>query len=269
MGNETSFEHLQAESHGEGHDYTPGSPHLSHAPLRDRIRREIRTAIEATMAAKGSCRVLEVGAGHGTFSQVAAGLGATAVITEMSDASAAELRQRFADAPNITVLHDADGDQIFTLDPGFDLALYISVIHHIPDYLGHIARVVDLLAPDANVITYQDPTWYPRRRKVDHWGERAGYLSWRVTQGNLLRGVATTRRRISGVLDESNASDMVEYHVVRQGVDQNAIVNLLRPQFDAVRLHTYWSSQGGLQHRFGERLGLANTFSITATGKLA
>jgi SAM-dependent methyltransferase len=267
MSGGSSFEALQGAGHGEDHDYTPGSPHLAHAPLRDRISDDIRASIQATLATKGSCRVLEVGAGHGTFSQIAANLGAQATITEMSEASAAELRRRFAGRPGITVVHDHDGAQVFDLEPGFDLALYISVIHHIPDYLDHLSRVVDLLAPGAAMITYQDPTWYPRRHRRDHWGERAAYLSWRVTQGNLLRGATTTARRLRGVLDESNPSDMVEYHVVRHGVDQDAIMALLTPRFDAVTLHTYWSSQGGVQHRLGQRLGLRNTFGILASGK--
>jgi hypothetical protein len=60
---------------------------------------------------------------------------------------------------------------------------------------------------------------------------------------------------------------MVEYHVVRNGVDQDALVALLEPLFTDVRLRTYWSTQSKLLQRVGERTRWRSDFSIVATGR--
>jgi hypothetical protein len=58
---------------------------------------------------------------------------------------------------------------------------------------------------------------------------------------------------------------MVEYHVVRDGVDEQAIVDLLAPMFERVELFTYWSTQSRAAQAIGRRLGLVNTFGVAAT----
>lgn len=267
MESKARWQDLQSSSHGEGFDYVPGSPHLNHPELRNHILDQIGTAIKRQFDLRGRCRVLEIGAGHGTFSQVAASLGAEATITEMSHASANELRRRFAGAKNITVLHDADGEAVFERPDEFDLVLYISVIHHIPDYIRHIQKVVEKLSVGADVVTFQDPTWFPRRRKVDHYADKVAYLTWRLTQGNITQGLSSMARRARGIYDESNASDMVEYHVVRQGVDEQALLDLFKQKFEEVALRTYWSSQGRVQQRLGSYAKVGNTFGLTARSR--
>ena len=46
------------------------------------------------------------------------------------------------------------------------------------------------------------------------------YYLWRLTQGHWLHGFADHLRRLRGILDETKIADMVEYHVVRDGVDE-------------------------------------------------
>jgi len=57
---------------------------------------------------------------------------------------------------------------------------------------------------------------------------------------------------------------MVEYHVVRDGVDQDAIARLLAPRFASVDVTRYWSSHASVFQRAGERLGMSNTFAVRA-----
>ena len=59
---------------------------------------------------------------------------------------------------------------------------------------------------------------------------------------------------------------MVEYHVVRDGVDEQAVTAAIRDRFDEVTLLPYWSNQLGPMQPVGNRLGLANTFGVLATG---
>jgi protein-L-isoaspartate O-methyltransferase len=55
------------------------------------------------------CRVLEIGAGHGMFTDYLVGLGAEVWVTEMSKASADLLRSRFAGHDGVHVMYDEDG----------------------------------------------------------------------------------------------------------------------------------------------------------------
>jgi len=171
----------------------------------------------------GRCRILEVGGGHGTFTEQLAALGAEVTVSEISKASAEVLSRRFHRARGISVFYDPDGEAIFTLDADFDLVLCISVLHHIPDYLRFAERLTLLLRPGGALAAYQDPDWYPRRARRDHSADCLAYYGGRVTQGNLLAGMATVLRRFRGGLNETLPADMTEYHVVRQGVDDLAL----------------------------------------------
>lgn len=250
----------QDAAHGLGHDYDLGSPHLRHPQLRGMVEDRLAALVART---PGRCRVLEVGAGHGTFTRCLLAAGAEVTVTEASAASAGLLRRRFGD--RVEVLHDRSGEQVLGLDRSWDLAVMTSVLHHIPDYLGFVERLCALLAPGGALLTVQDPLFYPRRTRLAHRLDRGAYFAWRVAQGNYRRGLATRLRRVRGVYDES-PSDLVEYHVMRQGVDELALEGLLRSRFAEVELFRYWSTQSPLLQRLGERTRLVSTFGLEARG---
>lgn len=91
----------------------------------------------------------------------------------------------------------------------------------------------------------QDPLWYPR-----------------VGHGDLKSGAATRLRRLRGRIDEGDPRDMVEYHVVRQGVDEQAVCKILREHFASVELIPYWSNQQSIMRRAAEGLGPVDSFSV-------
>ncbi|MFE2712626.1 hypothetical protein ACFXKI_11720 [Streptomyces mirabilis] len=66
---------LQERAHGDGHDYVKGSPHIRHHRIRERVISGVHDLVGKVIERNGQCRVLEVGAGHGTFTDhlVAAG----------------------------------------------------------------------------------------------------------------------------------------------------------------------------------------------------
>ena len=72
-------------------------------------------------------------------------------------------------------------------------------------------------------------------------------------------------RRLRGVYNDS-PSDLVEYHVVRDGVDEEAILELLSANFDRAEVFGYWSTQAPLFQRLGEMAGLRTNFGVRATG---
>jgi len=145
--------------------------------------------------------------------------------------------------------------------------LCISVLHHIPDYLGCVKRLTDVVAPGGDLISFQDPMWYSRRRRLNMASQWGAYFAWRVFQGDLVRGLRTRGRHLRGIRDERLESDMVEYHVVRQGVDELALQGLLAETFDSVSLVTYWSTQSPALQELGDTLGLRSTFGLVATGR--
>ncbi|WP_328859195.1 class I SAM-dependent methyltransferase [Williamsia herbipolensis] len=260
-----SVEKSQDSYHGEGHDYVVGSPHLRHASLMQTIASEITDVIAERVARAGSCRVLEIGAGHGTFTDTSLEAGAEVTVTEMSAPSYKHLAERYRDDDRVTVIHDSDGRRIFETDSKFDLILLISVIHHIPDYEDALASLMrDVVAADGDLLTFQDPLWYPRQRKSARALSVGSYFVWRLAQGNLRQGLRTRFRRLRGTYDDTEIADLVEYHVVRQGVDEEAIMRLARPLFETVQLTTYFSTQSIAMQRVGGARFPHNTFGITA-----
>jgi len=251
---------------GEERDYTLGSPQLQHVQLRSRIERDLTTLVEQLTARHGCCRALEVGAGHGTFTRALVSAGATVTVTEMSEPSVRVLKQAFAENPDVTVLYDPEGDLPAKLAADFELAVFVSVLHHIPNYVGVVRDVIDRMPDGAAFYSAQDPLFYSRLTRINAALSCVAYMLWRLGQGEIKRGLATRWRRLRGIYDETKSADMVEYHVIRQGVDEQALEQILCERFDDVRLWTYWSTQSGLLQRLGEQraAGWASTFGLTA-----
>lgn len=260
-----TVQQLQETLYDENVDYRVGSPHLAHWQLYDRLVSVLRDHVRELAARGRPLDVLEIGAGHGGYTEPALAAGCAVTAVEMSRPSLTELTRRFGTNPAFTPVFDQDGSLGDTADQ-YSLILCVSVLHHIPDYLGFLGGALDKLAPGGSLLTLQDPIWYARAGNRSRALDRAGFYSWRVLQGDLLRGLSTTGRRLRGRHDETNPSDMVEYHAVRDGVDEQAILDLLTPRFDAVSLLPYWSNQSAAVQRLGSRMRMRNTFGVDAVG---
>jgi SAM-dependent methyltransferase len=185
----------------------------------------------------------------------------------MSRASFDYLVAKFGNNSKVKVVYDADGNAPFKDEAQYDVILLISVIHHIPDYLDVVTRLCDtVLRPGGTVVTFQDPVWYPRQTRWARATSSGSYLAWRLTQGEFRRGLATRWRRLRGVYSESEPSDLVEYHVVRQGVDDRALWDLFRARFSEVEFDSYFSTQSSQLQAIGEKYLPHNTFGIVASG---
>ncbi len=254
---------LQEAVHGAGHDYVDGSPHLMHARLNTWMR-DVLNATVADLADRAGrpVRVLEVGAGHGPFTETLLAAGAEVVVTEMSAPSARHLADRFRHNPRVRVVHDPEGD--LAVHGRVDLVVFMSVLHHIPDYLDALARAAAAVAPGGAVVSFQDPLLYSRQGRSSRVVARAATLAWRATRGDLVRGLRTQARRLRGVYDENDPSDMSEYHCVRDGVDEQAVAALLAGWFADVRLEHYGSTQAGWAQALGRHRAPPNTFGVVA-----
>ncbi len=262
----TAGSSFQDVAHGADHNYEVGSPHLTHAGLRDMILTELRAAVAERMEATGGCRVLELGAGHGAFTDHVLATGASVTVTEMSRSSADLLSQRYRHNPSAEVIFDEAGDSAALSGAEFDLVTAMAVLHHIPDYLAAISTWTGLLAAGGGFISFQDPLWYPRVGALNHRAQRGAFYAWRLTRGDLVEGTRSFLRRKRGQLDEQNERDMVEYHVLRNGVDEQAVVDMLRPSFASVSVLRYWSTPSRAAQQLGERFGAVSEFGIRAEG---
>lgn len=259
----------QNESHGEGHDYVKGSPHLRHDVLRSMIDGHLRRLVQETIERQGSCHVLEVGAGHGTFTEFLLAAGARVTVTEASEASAAHLSTLYAGRDDVQVFYDRTGEDVFAKDERFDAVVCASLLHHIPDYVTFVRRLSGLMGPGAWFYSVQDPTYYPRRSKAVHVASRGTYFAWRLGQGNVKRGISTRLRRLRGEWSETEPSDLVEYHVVRDGVDELALETELRRWYDEVELITYWSTQSPVFQKLLAKADLASDFCLIGRSRNA
>jgi SAM-dependent methyltransferase len=262
----TSSPNFQDEFYSGLSDYRIGSPHLAYLPLYNYLVEIILGQLHDLTARSVPLDVVEVGAGHGAFTGPLLTAGARVTALEMAEASAAVLSSRFGDNASFSCLHDPDGS-FTSLRDNYSLALCVSVLHHIPDYLGSLTELTARIRPGGSLIALHEPLWYPRARKAALYLNKVGYLSWRLGQGDLRRGLATQARRVRGKYDEANASDMVEYHVVRDGVDEESIAKLLSSSFEKVEIIRYWSNQSMVIQRLGRRLSLENTFGLVASGR--
>jgi SAM-dependent methyltransferase len=258
---------IQESFYHSGVDYRVGSPHLSHRDLYDRLVCTLRHAVTEVSEAGLPLDVVEIGAGHGGFTEPMLAAGCRVTALEMSRPSVDRLNALFASNPLFRSLYTPDGS-FGDLAEDYSIAACVSVLHHIPDYLGALHDLVSRIRPGGAVIILQEPLWYSRMSGLALRLNRLGYLLWRLRQGSLRRGLATQVRRVRGVYDEANPSDMIEYHVVRDGVDEVAVHELLGKQFETVEVLEYWSNQSSLIQSLGERMCLKNSFGIVAAGRI-
>lgn len=259
---------IQESGHPAGHDYRAGSPHLAHWHLYQRLLGELREVLDSLHGRGVSWSVLDVGAGHGSFTEPLLAYGCTVTATEMSTPSFEIIRAKYGGNDRFTAVLDADGSFEALDGRAYGAILFASVLHHIPDYRAAIEAAAARVARGGSIVTLQDPLWYPTLSWADSFLSRFAYLWWRLRQGNYKQGLGSRFRRLRGVYDERNPADMVEYHVVRQGVDQDVVRGVLAARFKEVRLVRYWSTQSRLWQRIGEAVRATNTFACVATDRL-
>lgn len=245
-------------------DYRKGSPHLSHLALHDRLVEVLREVVQKLTDQGLPLRVLEIGAGHGGFTEPALAMGCEVTAVDMSGPSVGELRRRFGTNSKLHAVHDPDGT-LSDVGNDYSLLMFVSVLHHIPDYVSYLNDACKLITKGGALLSLQDPALYSRHSTAHH-AEQAAYFIWRLGQGSLAQGIQTRLRRARGLLDETEPRDMVEYHVIRDGVDEEKILSFAKTAFSEVSLVQYWSSQLGLAQRLGERAGLQDSFGIIANG---
>jgi SAM-dependent methyltransferase len=146
--------------------------------------------------------VLEVGAGHGTFTGLLSARSARVAATDVSERCVGILRTRFADDPRVAVLQGGAAEAAAL--PAFDSAVLINVLEHIADDDGALRELSGTLKPGGRLIL-----WVPAfallysdfDRKIGHYRRyrkaglaaklsRAGYDVAEIRYVNLVGAVA-------------------------------------------------------------------------------
>jgi SAM-dependent methyltransferase len=241
--------------------YVAGAPHVKHHSLRRLHAQLIDGALSSLACEPRQARVLELGAGSGLACDRWFERGVRLTAVDSSRSMLARLAERASAASASVEIVVADAaDFVSQREDRYDVVTVVSTLHHVPDYLDLVRSAIALLAPGGCLLTFQDPLRYDTVPRPSRLAAEAAFLAWRLGQGNLRRGVRTRWRWMRGVYLESELSDFEEYHVVRDGVDQWALREVLSPLFAEVRVVEYWSTQSTIFQWLGERAGLSSAF---------
>ena len=250
--------------------YIDGAPHIKHASLRALYANSVVQVYDAAKGHTAVPSVLDLGAGQGSVTLPFLELGARVTAVDISSSQLTVLQSRLrAFGDRLEVRCEDIAETLKDKHANYDIIVANSFLHHIPDYIGMIAEAITLLAPWGQFFSFQDPLRYDSIGKPTLMFSTLAYFSWRVLKGDVLGGFRRRLRRRRGIYLEDSMHDNADYHVTRNGVDQDAICRLFEERgFDCSTVR-YFSTQSRLFQRMGSALGLRNTFVVVARRKVS
>lgn len=241
------------------------APHIKHASIRQLYSKLINQVYKHSKKFSAIPQVLDLGAGAGSVTLPFLELGARVVAVDISRTQLDALQNKcklFAD--KLELRCEDISETLKKKDQKFDIVVANSFLHHIPDYSSLITDALDLLTPNGQFFSFQDPLRYDTVDKFTKTFSNLAYISWRIFKGDVLGGIKRRLRRSRGIYLIDSLHDNVEYHVVRNGVDQNAIASLLMKAGFDCNIVPYFSTHSSFFQILGNTLGLKNTFAIIA-----
>lgn len=243
--------------------YAEGAPHLMHEQLFLLLRTLVKRATDACPGSE--VKVLDLGAGEGSVARLWLRQNAKLTAVDLSSAMLTELQAKCAaQADRFRCVTMDANEYLAVCGEQFDVISCISLLHHIPDYLGLIRLSLRRLKPSGVLVTFADPIRYDTLRIIERLFGELAYGMWRLRRPDVLGGIGRRLRRMQGIYLDHSIHDNVEYHITRGGVDQDAIAKMLNLNGMQVEVHRYWSTQLALFQRLGTLLGLENSFAIFA-----
>lgn len=253
-------EHYDSLTAGE---YFQGAPHLKHKSIATLYTDLLEEAFAAVSNSNtGQIRVLDIGAGDGSATIPLLMRGASVLAVDISEQQLTQLRDKCKGLPGRLEVRCADIDAVLNEDKHYDIIVANSLLHHIPDYSDLVRRASSRLSCGGVFFCFQDPMWnhsISRRDALISWFV---YTGWRLKQGDVFGGVWRRFRRMFGVYSADSIHDNTEYHAVRDGVNQDEIVNILSREGFNCSTKLYCSFQSDFWQPFGEKWGVKNSFSL-------
>jgi len=240
------------------------SPHIAHASLRELWQRLAASVWERSVRDVPVPRVLDLGAGDGFGCIPFLEMGARVTAVDGSVSPLLRLREVRGYEDVLTVVQQSAEDFLMVNRERFDIVIASSFLHHVPDYLGLISAIVERLNLRGQILFFQDPLRYDTQPRLTRFADVLAYSAWRLFEPDALGGIKRRLRRMRGAFLEDCPQDNVEYHVVRNGVDQDAVASTLRHKGLKTKVVRYWSQQGNVSQAIGEWLRLENSFAIWA-----
>ena len=146
----------------------------------------------------------------------------------------------------------------------YDIIVVNSFLHHVPDYIGMISETTTILNPYGQFFSFQDPMRYDTVGTGTTILSKLAYFSWRIFKGDVIGGIKRRIRRSHGIYLEDSIHDNTEYHVTRNGVDQDAIRKLFNEQGFNCNIVPYFSTQSHFFQLAGSLFAMKNTFAVLA-----
>jgi SAM-dependent methyltransferase len=248
-------------------------PHIKHAELRElHAQLVVRTFAEAARHTP-TPTVLDLGAGEGSVTLPFLKLGAKVVAVDISSRQMEELRNKCESYSGMLETRCEDvNDTLTNSSEKYDIICANSFLHHVPDYLALISDAVAMLSPFGQFFSFQDPLRYDSVSRFTRIFTDVAYASWRVSlgsRGDVIGGIRRRWRRKQGIYLEDCVEDNAEYHITRNGVDQDAIRELLERRGFDCEIVKYFSSQSRVFQPIGSRMGIKNMFAVIAKNREA
>lgn len=245
--------------------FAESSPHIAHPTLASLWQSVAKRALATAAQVPRLLHVLDLGAGDGFSALPFLEAGALVTAVDSSTVQLERLRQRPAGASNLEI-RQQDVEQFLRENHAhYDIVIASSFLHHVKDYLALVENLASIAADTGSqILLFQDPMRYDTVGRASRAFYLLSYAAWRCRQPDAFGGIRRRIRRFHGVYMEDCPEDVVEYHVVRNGVDQNALASLLKERDFDVEIIKYWSHQSRTFQRAGELFGLQNCFGIMA-----
>jgi len=246
-------------------EYIDGAPHIKHDSLRKLYGKLVVQVFDSATRYTKIPKVLDLGAGEGSVTLPFLELGAKVVAVDISKSQLDTLKTRCNNFGNMLEVRCEDiNDTLKDNSEKYDIIVVNSFLHHVPDYLGMIREATMILNPHGQFFSFQDPLRYDSAGKATMIFSKLAYFSWRVFKGDVIGGLRRRIRRSRGIYLEDSVHDNAEYHVTRNGVDQDAIRVLFEDQGFDCNIVSYFSTQSRLFQPIGAMLSMKNTFAVLA-----
>jgi len=249
--------------------YINGAPHIKHTSLRKLYGKLVVQTFDGAQKYNKTPKVLDLGAGEGSVTLPFLELGARVVAVDISNSQLDALRNKCEHFRNMLEVR-CEGIDVTLKDKSeeYDIIVVNSFLHHVPDYMGMIREAVTVLSPYGQFFSFQDPLRYDTVGKITATFSTLAYFSWRVFKGDVIGGLKRRIRRARGIYLEDSVYDNCEYHVTRNGLDQNAIRRLLEETGLNCNIVSYFSTQSKVFQPIGAVLGMKNTFAVVAQKRI-
>jgi SAM-dependent methyltransferase len=244
---------------------TVNGPHIKHDTLRALYLQLIHQIYLEASANTPVPRVLDIGAGEGSVTLPMLERGARVTAVDISPSQMKEMARKCeAFSDRLEIRCQDVNEYLAETSEQFDVVIANSFLHHVPDYLGMIEHATSLLRPRGRFFSFQDPMRYDTLPAATRVFSGVAYAGWRIFDGDVIRGIGRYIRRKRGVYLDDSPEDNTEFHATRNGVDQNAIAELLKTKGFEVEIVPYFSTHSGFFQKLGESLRLADSFGIIA-----